>query len=144
MSPFYANYRYYPHATAKVRTERSTYEHPAAETLIDHPAKVHTKLQAELKNAQRDYKCKYDQKANPTPSFKVRDLVWLNRKNIKTTQPSLKLDFKQFSPFKITKVVGESKLAFELELPPQWCIHNVFHASLPEYVIGRLEPGPPP
>jgi hypothetical protein len=66
----------------------------------------------------------------PIPSFKVGDLVWLNRKNIETTRPSLKLDFKRFGPFKITKVVGESKLAFELDLPPRWRIHNVFHGSL--------------
>jgi hypothetical protein len=54
----------------------------------------------------------------------------LNRKNIATTRPSRKFYFKRFGPFKILKIVGESKSAFQLELPPQWRIHDVFHASL--------------
>jgi len=62
--------------------------------------------------------------------FKVGDLVWLNCKTIVTTRPSWKLDFKRFGPFKILKIVGESEAAFQLELPPQWQIHNVFHSSL--------------
>jgi Chromo (CHRromatin Organisation MOdifier) domain len=74
----------------------------------------------------------------------------LNRKNITTTRPSRKLDFKRFGPFKILKVVGEAKLAFQLELPPQWQIHDVFHSSLldPHHandIAGRkqLVPQPP-
>jgi hypothetical protein len=130
MTPFYANYGYHPRATAKVRIEQNTYEHPTAENLVDHLKDVHAELRVELETAQRNYKRKFDRRAKPLPSFKVGDLVWLNRKNIVTTRPSPKLDFKRFGPFKITKVVGESKLAFELELPPQWKIHNVFHGSL--------------
>ena len=130
MSPFYANYGYHPRATATVRTEPNTYEHPAAETLVDRLKDVHTELQAELEKARQSYKRKFDRRAKPLPPFKVGDLVWLNRKNIETTRPSPKLDFKRFGPFRITKVVGESKLAFELELPPRWRIHNVFHGSL--------------
>src|SRR5271168_1297327 len=53
-----------------------------------------------------------------------------NRRNIAMTRPSRKLDFKRFGPFKILKVIGESKAAFQLQLPPQWQIHDVFHASL--------------
>jgi len=130
MSPFFANYGYHPRAAPKIRKEPSTYEHPTAEALADHLEEVHMELRSALEDAQRKYKRKYDRKAQPAPSFKVGDLVWLNRKNIETTRPSRKLDFKRFGPFKITKIVGEGKLAFELELPPQWRIHNVFHASL--------------
>ena len=83
-----------------------------------------------MKHPQETYKRKFDRKANPAPSFKVGDLVWLNRRNIATTRPSRKLDFKRFGPFKILKIIGEGKAAFQLELPPQWRIHDVFHASL--------------
>src|SRR5271167_144449 len=70
------------------------------------------------------------------------------RKNIKTNQPSQKLDIKRLGPFKILKVVGESKLAFKLELPPQMRIHPVFHAKLLEpykasTLAGRTTPAPP-
>ena len=130
MSPFYANYGYHPRASLRVHTEPSTYENPAAESLAERLESVHNELQTTLKHAQETYKRKFDRKANPAPSFKVGDLVWLNRRNIATTRPSRKLDFKRFGPFKILKVIGESKAAFQLQLPPQWQIHDVFHASL--------------
>jgi hypothetical protein len=62
--------------------------------------------------------------------------------------PSAKLDFKRFGPFKITKVVSEVKLAFKLELPLQWRIHDVFHTTLldPYHVNeikGRTQLWPP-
>jgi hypothetical protein len=52
-------------------------------------------------------------------------------------------------PFKILQVVGESKLAFKLELPPRMRIHSVFHVSLLEpyrenTIEGRIQPPPPP
>lgn len=130
MSPFFANYGYHPRATLPVRTEHSTYEHPTAESLVEGFKEVHTELRTGLEKAQQSYKRKFDRKTTRAPSFKVGDRVWLNRKNIKTTRPSSKLDAKRLGPFEITKVVGESKMAFELKLPPQWRIHNVFHASL--------------
>ena len=98
--------------------------------MVERLKTVHNELQLGLEYAQEIYKRKFDRKAKPAPSFKVGDLIWLNRKNIATTRPSPKLDFKRFGPFKILKVVGESKLAFQLELPPRWRIHDVFHASL--------------
>jgi hypothetical protein len=74
------------------------------------------------------------------PSFEVGDLVWLNRKNIATKRPSVKLDYKRFGPFKITKVIGDSQMAFELALPPQWRIHPVFHANLLDpYIANEIE-----
>jgi hypothetical protein len=40
------------------------------------------------------------------------------------------LDYKRLGPFKIAKLVG--LMACQLELPPQFKIHNVFHVSLLE------------
>jgi Integrase zinc binding domain/RNase H-like domain found in reverse transcriptase/Chromo (CHRromatin Organisation MOdifier) domain/Integrase core domain len=149
MSPFYANYGYHPRASMKVRPEPSVYENPAAESLVQHLDTVHNELRLGLEYAQETYKRKFDRKAKPAPPFKVDDLVWLNRKNIATTRPSLKFDYKRFGPFKILKIVGDSKLAFQLELPPQWRIHDIFHASLldPHHtneIKGRKQPVPQP
>jgi len=117
-SRFYANYGYHPRATLKVRTEQDAYENPAAESLVNHLKQVHTELQRTVEKAQGRYKKNFDWKARPAPAFRVNDLVWLNRKNIDTTRPSQKLDHKRFGPFKILRVVRESKMAYELELPP--------------------------
>jgi Chromo (CHRromatin Organisation MOdifier) domain len=55
-------------------------------------------------------------------------MVWLKGANLKLTHPKAKLDAKRYGPFPITKEV--SPVVFQLALPPQWCVHNMFHASL--------------
>jgi hypothetical protein len=58
----------------------------------------------------------------------VGDMVWLEGTNLKLTHPKSKLDVKRYGPFPITKEV--SPVVFQLALPLQWHIHNVFHTSL--------------
>ncbi|KAF8643065.1 hypothetical protein AX16_009226 [Volvariella volvacea WC 439] len=60
--------------------------------------------------------------------FRVGEQVWLEAKNLKTHRIAKKLAPKHEGPFKITKVLGP--VTFQLELPEQWKIHNIFHASL--------------
>jgi hypothetical protein len=55
-------------------------------------------------------------------------MVWLKGTNLKLTHPKSKLDAKRYGPFPIEKEI--SPVIFQLALPPEWCIHNVFHASL--------------
>jgi hypothetical protein len=66
---------------------------------------------------------------------------------LKTTHLTTKLAPKQYGPFTIKKKVSD--VVFQLELPHQWKIHNVFHASLlTPYVEMDLHgpnfPEPPP
>jgi hypothetical protein len=81
---------------------------------------------AELKLTLKWQKKQADRRQKDHPNFKVGDKVWLLRKNIATTHPCAKLDY--IGPFKIAKLVG--LVACQLELPPQFKIHNVFHVSL--------------
>ena len=129
VSPFYANYGYHPRATLKILPDQR-HENPAAETYINYIQRVHEELRGTLERAQARYKKDFDKNAAPAPEFKVGDCVWLNRRNIGTTRPSQKLDQKRLGHFKIVDVVGESKAAFKLKLPPHWHIHPVFHMSL--------------
>ncbi len=85
---------------------------------------------AELKLTQEWQKKQADRQHKDHPNFKVGDKVWFFRKNIATTRPCAKLDYKRLGPFKIAKLVG--LVACQLELPPQFKIHNVFHVSLLE------------
>jgi len=71
--------------------------------------------------------------ATGTPSvpknlFNLGDRVWLELKHLALPHQSKKLAPKRVGPFHITQVV--SPVAFQLDLPPSWCIHDVFHASL--------------
>jgi hypothetical protein len=47
---------------------------------------------------------------------------------LKLPYQASKLNPKQYGPFHIEKVI--SPVAYHLELPNNWQIHNVFHASL--------------
>src|SRR5712672_454781 len=61
-------------------------------------------------------------------TFKLDDQVWLESKHLALPHQSKKLAPKRVGPFRITKVI--SPVAFRLDLPPSWHIHDVFHASL--------------
>ena len=78
-------------------------------------------------------------KAKQQRDFKVRDLVILNAKNIRTKRPSKKLAPKLYGPFKILEQRGE--LAYKLEISDRWKIHSVFHVSLLEPYRTSTRPG---
>ena len=97
--------------------------------------------------AQAVYSEQADKNRIPAPKFEVGDEVWLLRKNLKTTRPSSKLDFKCLGKFRITKKV--SSHAYKLELLASMKVHPVFHVSLLEPAAsdplpGQLQPPLPP
>ena len=106
-------------------------------------------LHSNLQQAQERYKKKHDLHTHPAPDIKVGDKVWLNRRNIRTTRPSWKLDVKRMGPFQVLEVVGGAKLVYKLELLAQMQIHPVFHVSLLEpyhesMFLGRVQATPKP
>ena len=60
--------------------------------------------------------------------YQLGDKVWLEGRNLTTTHPTAKLAPRHYGPFTITRVI--SRTSYQLKLPPQWKIHNVFHATL--------------
>ena len=78
-----------------------------------------------IKKAQ---KLMTDRRGQCFKPYQINDKVWLEGTNLTTTHPTTKLLPKRYGPFKITKVI--SKVVYQLELPPQWKIHNMFHTSL--------------
>ena len=80
-------------------------------------------------------------------SYQEGDLVWLDVKNLKMTHPTHKLQAKRYGLFKIINAL--SHVVYQLQLPPSWKIHNVFHASYlsqywetKEHGLNYLEPPP--
>src|SRR5579863_1737655 len=64
----------------------------------------------------------------PETRWKVGQKVWLEAKNLPLPYGTIKLAPKRHGPFQITRVI--SPVAYQLQLPHQWNIHPVFHASL--------------
>jgi hypothetical protein len=61
-------------------------------------------------------------------TFKEGDQVWLEGHNLHLDQPSVKLAPKHHGPFTIKRVL--SPITYQLMLPHQWKIHDVFHVDL--------------
>jgi hypothetical protein len=76
----------------------------------------------------------------------IGDKVWLDARNILTTRPSKKLDWKRIGPYAITDVI--SPWAYRIKLPNQLHIHDVQPIShLENAAQDRLpyqQQGPPP
>ena len=83
-----------------------------------------------MTTAQLRQKENYDKHRKPDPNLESGDMVWFLPRNVKTTRPSKKLDYKKMGPFKIIKQVGTS--SYKLDLPASMTIHNTFHISLLE------------
>ena len=60
--------------------------------------------------------------------YQVGDQVWLGGCNIKMYHPTAKLTPKRHGPFPIQRVL--SPIDYQLTLPEQWKIHDVFHVNL--------------
>jgi hypothetical protein len=78
-------------------------------------------------NAMTQAQSLWEKKTTYT-EYQKGDKVWLEGKNLKTTHPTNKLRDKRFGPFLVSEVLG--KVNYRLDLPPNWKIHNVFHASV--------------
>ena len=128
MSPFFANYGLHLRCTLRITPAGpGTSPNPSAEDLAQKYHAIHDQAKEELKRAQAKYQETYDTCHKEAWTFEPGDLIWLSRRHITTTHPSSKLDIKRLGPFKILEAVGDSKLAFRLELPAQMRIHSVFH-----------------
>ena len=64
----------------------------------------------------------------PESQYHMGDWVWLEAKNLALPCASAKLAPKHHGPFRITKEI--SPVAYQLELPRAWTIHDMFHSSL--------------
>ena len=71
---------------------------------------------------------KWTKGKTPAQKYKIGDQVWLEGRNLRVDRPSAKLTPKRHGPFKIKRVL--SPIVYQLELPSQWKIHDVFHVDL--------------
>jgi len=141
-TPFQANLGLNPRSAEWPKIPLGDDESPAGADFAKRLRDVQSQCKANIIKAN-EYSKKYaDKKRLPIP-FKVGDQVLLSTRNIKSTRPKKKLDWKYLGPGKIVAQIGPS--AFKLDMPGLINIHPVFHASLlepydPKGEINHLEP----
>jgi hypothetical protein len=102
---------------------------PAAEQWVESLIDVQATLVDNVREAKEFQKAYFDRHAREVPVYEKGEWVWLLRRNITTTCPLSKLDFKRLGPFRIDLPMGHD--VYCLILPPDLpCIHPVFHVSL--------------
>ena len=79
------------------------------------------------------------------PDFGVGDHVFITPKGFTTNRPSTKLDQQMYGPYLVTRMKGHS---YEVALPPNMQMSNVFHADrlrkASPPLPGQVEPEEPP
>ncbi len=69
-----------------------------------------------------------DQNGPPPSQYKPGQQIWLDATHLKLPHQKAKLTPKRLGPFRIIKEI--SPVAYQLALPANWRIHDVFHTSL--------------
>ena len=99
MSPFYANYGFYPRITWRVEMES---KNPAPRNYAHWISSVHDLCNSYLKRTSEKMGRYYDKSKKTAPPFKAGDLVMLNGKNVRTRRAAKKLDAKLVTPLGLT------------------------------------------
>jgi len=134
MSPFFATYGYHPTATLNASTvslqsQNATPNIPNASAFASNLTAIHKTASDLIAIAHGRY-TKYanaHRRPHDPSAFAPGTLVMINRRNIKTTRPTVKFDDKLIGPFKIVHAVGSH--AYRLDLGTR-AIHPTFHVDL--------------
>jgi hypothetical protein len=144
-SPFEVSFGFNP--PLDVNLEMISEDHPSVKNFTEEIRLNQEVARQNLEFAQEDMK-KFADRNRRLVDFKVGDSVFLDRKNIKTSRTSRKLDWKNFGPFNVVEKIND--VAFRLQLPRSMgALHDVFHVSLlspahPNPFEGRILPPPDP
>ncbi|TPX36867.1 hypothetical protein SeMB42_g06995 [Synchytrium endobioticum] len=108
------------------------------------PAGVEVPFADQLKNR---YKSNADEGRREEPLFQKGDEVMVSTHNIRTDRPSKKLEYRWIGPYYIRRQINP--VTYEVELPHNLKIHNVFQVSLLKRYYrpkdpSRQLPKPPP
>ena len=116
VTPFFAMMGRHPRIEEELdqKLKREVPDVPAARERAEQLREMRTQLQARWKEAVQAQARYHDAKSKPR-SYRAGDMVWLAGKNIRTTRPNKKLDFKFHRPFRVEAAVGTQ--SYRLTLP---------------------------
>lgn len=124
-SPFFACFGFHPCFNSLTAASGV----PSADEWVTSLQQVQDNLVACLERAKSSQECFYNRGRRVADSFAPGNLVWLSRRNLKTSHPSNKLDVRRIGPFPVERMIGTN--AVKLALPPALRrLHPVFNLSL--------------
>lgn len=124
-SPFFACYGFHPCFNAL--TSSSTV--PQADVWLKNLHSIQEDLVSTLEFAKLQQARFHNRKRRPAEFYAPGDLVWLSRRNLKTSRPCNKLDVRRVGPFLVDRMIGRN--AVKLHLSPAFKrLHPVFNLSL--------------
>ena len=100
---------------------------PTLQARMEELEKAWDQAQHKIEAAQKVMKLRNKGNKSFKP-YRTGDQVWIEGTNLKTIYPTAKLGPKRYRPFKILKPLSEA--IYQVEIPWQWKIHNVFHVNL--------------
>ena len=103
-TPFFANYGHHPRFD---QFQLFNSKNPAAENLTTQLLEIQKDMKIKLLEAQEHQKRNANKSCKQHPPIRIRDKIWLLHQNLKTHQPSDKLDYRRLGPFSIIKRVNE-------------------------------------
>jgi hypothetical protein len=130
-SPFYLEYGHHPHT--HTAPENPTIDNPAAKDFAGSSSRARRVAYDALRDSAVSMKRFVDKKQRESPSYAVRQKVWLDAWNLQTECPSKKLDLQHLGPFEVLALVPQDShnpSAYRLVLPASWKVHPVFRVSL--------------
>ena len=137
-TPFFANYGFHPRITETPKNQKPIAD--AAEESVQDILELQKHLQVILEDQNKKTEVRENKSRSEGPDLKKGDMVYINRKNIKTKRPSKKLDYTKIGPYEIKEKLGA--VTFKIKLPKEMRIHPVFHKTLLEPASTSAGPGP--
>jgi len=134
MSPFKANYRQNPRIEFEMR-RKGKYE--GAKKFVTKMREIQKEAKAALEKTQEEMKKYADRKRAEVNEYKVKDLVMLSTKDLKsqiTRRRTEKLTKRFVGPYKIKKIVSSNIV--ELKLSSTVKIHLVVNVSRIQKYVG--------
>jgi transposase InsO family protein len=127
-TPFRLLYGYNPRGPADVRLAPLSGRAKSALDRIKQLQEDRVETKQLLQRAHES-SSKYYNRTRKDIAFREGEWVLLNTKNLRQRRPCKKLSAKYIGPFKIVKAIGDKALAYQLDLPTSYRIHNVFPIS---------------
>ena len=106
-------------------TQRAKRDIKSVDAFIDKIDQMRMYLRDQLKWFQALQKEQADRHRLSAPEFKVKDMVMLNRRNIKTVRSNRSLDHKNIDSYRIIKALRN--ITYELDLSQSLKVHSVFY-----------------